>query len=48
MGLELRGRNRSIAHLTLRKDAEEYLSATKDEMLHDDGELYILEEVYGV
>lgn len=47
MGREFRNRDESFAFLTMRRDADIYLLVIKDEMLHDDGELYILDEVYG-
>lgn len=44
---KLGGRNGSFAHLILRGFADLYLLLSKDRMLHDDGELYVLDEVYG-
>lgn len=43
----LGGRNGSFAHLILRRFADIYLLLSRKEMLHDDGELYVLDEVYG-
>lgn len=37
----------SFAHLTTRKNANRYLLATKDFKARKEGELYILDEVYG-
>lgn len=38
----------SFAHLTLRKLANLDLLLTRDVILNDGGELYILDEVYGI
>lgn len=45
---ELKYAKRSFAHLTLRKAARRYLLATEHFMAGDDGELYILDETYGM
>lgn len=44
---DLHYRKGSFAHLTLRRNANRYLLSTREFVAHSDGELYILDEVYG-
>lgn len=39
--------NKSYAYFTMKKMAQRFITSVKTSMYHVDGELYILDEVYG-